>query len=736
MRLLELFLNEQAVDLPTSTRGLVKFSQARSALADVGARVGEYSFPFTLPASRRNAQVLGVDRLHPQALAKFGPGVDFPYELRCLGRVFTGTARLTSLKNGYTITLLGEGLSWARLLGDKKLTDLEFAPVAYDGSQLESILTKDCDSTDLQFPFVAYGNFFTPPTMVTQPDGTTREEQVGPSAALDYPLSVDDYPPGVYYGNVLRQIFAGIGWHLVGRELDSDFWRQVVMLPAGADLENAWPWGALLQASARGASPASFSYLRDSDGNYSNTATAFDLSQNGEIFYLPVVSPLVASPTRAFDAPRATYTAPRAGTYSFEWEATLRSGRQVWRAAFFQIPELLHSFKAVGLGLVTCRAGKNYDGADGGLLGVQFTGKPADYASGQDRVFTPQRLDVAGGNNQNLAIGTTFRGTTDIYLEAGDTVQLATFARRRTTNDDGGHLATRVEFVLDWAGVSFACTGYTDNDGVSKTQLRPADFLPPLSQREVVRDFLLRTDCFILPDASRRVATMLSRSELSRAGGEPIDLSALCDVRSVEYLPAAGAGVGSFLFAPAENDDDPLTPKGADVVLARIGPGDGQQEIGSLFAPVGFRYTSLKNGVALLPTCATKELLGQNRSEAAWEVGSQAPRLLRYTGLNNTLRVPFMQSTVPLAQSAWDGPLAWDGVGGAVATYYADTLRRAVVGHLARVSLPVSPALYQGLGPGRLVYLHGASYSVEALTNWDAADAGSLAQLDLSRQVF
>jgi hypothetical protein len=271
---------------------------------------------------------------------------------------------------------------------------------------------------------------------------------------------------------------------------------------------------------------------------------------------------------------------------------------------------------------------------------------------------------------------------------------------------------------------------------VSKTQLQPADFLPPLGQKDVVKDFLQRTDSFLVADTSRRVATILSRAELSTAAGPVIDLSERCDVRSVEYLPALGASVGSFVFAPAGNDAETLLPAGADVVTAVIGAGTGQQSIGSLYAPVGFRTVYLPSGAAALATCSTKDILAQNRSEAAWEISSQPPRLLRYVGTDATRPVPFMQRTVPLARAAWNGVLCWDGVAGAVASYYQATIRRALLGHLARVQVPLSPALYQGLGPGRKVLLNGGSYTVSALQNFDAADEAALCSLDLDREVL
>ena len=743
MRPLTLTINGQVADLPASTKGLVKLSQARAALGQVDARIRSYSFPFTLPATRANAGLFGVDKLHPQSLGKFGPYTDYASELRAGGESFAGTFRLTSLRNGYTGTFIGEGISWNLLLGDSKLTDLVFTPVAYDGSQLEQVLGKNCDASDVQFPLVAYGNFFSPPTTQIQPDGTTKEVPASPAAVLDYPLAVDDYPPSVYYVNVLRAIFASIGWQVQGRELDSDFWRSVVMLPAGADVNAAWNWGTLLKASQQG-SCTTFSYYAATGANYSNTASGFDQNQDGEVFYLPLAgASFISSPTRALAPATASFTAPRNGVYSFEWEATLTGGHQLWAASPVAAGAGYYEyFQPIGLGLVLRRGGQDYTGADGGLCTGKFVpNQPGHYAPGQDRVLTPQRLDTPGGSVTALHLATYQGSTGGVYLETGDVVQLATFAWRRIVNQNGAEIIRRQEFVTEWAGISFACTHYEDDNGVSKELLQPADFLPPLSCKEVVREFLQRTNSYIIANPSQRVATIVSQQELTQAAGPPVNLAEQVDLRQVEYGPAA---TGSFVFAPVALSDDPLVSPTADVVTATIGPGDTSQAISSLFAVVGFRpvqvspfkllrLTITPGNTVRLPTCSTTDGLSQNRSEVAWDIGSTTPRLLRYLGPDSTCPVPFGLRTVPLGRAAWDGVLAWDGETGAVGTYYQGVLRRAVYGHAAKFSAPLSPALYRALAPGRRVYLGGAVYTVESVSGFDVADeVGS--EIILSRE--
>lgn len=746
MRPLTLLLNGQPADLPASTRGLIKLTQARTSLSDVAARVGEYSYALTLPPTRQNQRLFGVDKLHPQGLHKFGYYGDYPCELRVGGQQLQGVFRLSSLSpaKGYTGNLIGAGFSWALALGDTKLNDLVFPTLTYDGSQLAGILSQDCDETDVQFPLVAFGNYFRPPTQETQADGTTKEVPAPPSAVLDYPLSVDDYPPGVYYVNVLRQIFRSIGWELQGRELDADFWRSVVLTCAGADVAAAWPWGSLLPMSATGQGQQ-FSYYGQGPGNgYTNTAVGFSTlpgdgpELSGDSCFLPV--PLTQAsfrPTRALDLSGSTYTALRAGLFTFEWTATLSGGHQYFGGPNIDSHDAYVQalLRPIGIGLVVRRGGQDFAEGDGGLLRGDPNAGPLSYAAGQDRVLTPQRLDVAGQQLGTLQLG-AYQGTAlSVYLEEGDSVTLATFARRCVFDGTNNLLAYRSQSVFDYSAAALACTRYADNDGVSVTELQPAKFLPPLLCKDLIKEWLLRTDSFLLADTSRQVATLLSRAELSLLGGEPVDLTALCDPQAVEYLPAAGAGVGSFVFSPAALPDDPLVLPTADIVTAPIGPGESSQAITSLFAPVGVRSVYLPSGVAPVPTCATTDALKQNGSEAERDPSQQAPRLVRYTGPDATLVVPFGDGTVPLAGAAWDGPLCWDGAAGAVATYYQGTIDRAARCCLARVPVSLSPAAYCQLQPGRRVALAGSAYTVEAVEGYDPADEGALATVTLAREV-
>ncbi len=228
---------------------------------------------------------------------------------------------------------------------------------------------------------------------------------------------------------------------------------------------------------------------------------------------------------------------------------------------------------------------------------------------------------------------------------------------------------------------------------------------------------------------------LVSRSELSDIAGAALDLSAVVEVEAMEYLPSAGVGIGAIQFAPAVTDD-PLTPAGTDVVRLAVGAGEQVQQVGSLFAPVGFRlYRQFGQPELPLPTCTDQAGLDTPRSEAVQDPKSAAPRLLRYTGLVPDVVVPFAGRTVAPGGAAWDGPLAWAGAAGAVAMYYPGTLARATRGHLAKAPANLTPATYRALTPGRRVWLHGAAYLCEGVSQYDLAAEDNSTTIELLREV-
>lgn len=745
MRAAILEINGQLVDLPASRKGVFRFQNLVAALQELETRTGEYAWPLTLPRSRRNDAVFN-QKGHAVALDKFFGA--YVFRLRIEGQEWRGAFRLTSFKNGYAGALVMDGFGWALALGDKKIPDLtSLAPIAYDGSQLESILAKSCDETDVQFPLLSFGNFFAPPQLAAQPDGSSKEVPAPASSLIDYPLSVDDYYPSVYYVNLVRAILREAGYYAQGPVLaDADI-RTWCVTAAGGNAD-AWPWGALLPARAGNGSAGSGAYSYFDGGptaggdRYTNTAAGFDegasagnidgLDLGGEVFFLPVPVPVIASGgTRALDGPQAAYTAPRTGSYTFAFSVALTGGHQRITTDRLPTPNMRAAFALVRLGLVVRRGGEGYPGA---VVG----GAPPDPLRLPVFAELASSFDASG----NVVPG-SHTGTATVFLEAGDMAQLCLIARRQLRDlPTADVLLTRREFVVQFGAASFGCSAYADNEGRSVTQLNPAAMLPPLSQKEVLRDFLVRTNALLVTDAERGTATLEFRAGHTRSQGLAVDLTAFVDPAAYEPLPVLGTAE-TLVFAPADAGGDGLLAANADQVRIELGsaaavPGTLKQVSGVFAATAlrAYRQPAPFSSPIQLPTAASADTLRVARSETQWDVAGTAPRVLRYLGVSPAgVTIPFQERAVRFGRADYAGSLAWSGEGGAVARRYAAAAEQARRGHRLRVPVLLTPARYRELAPGRRVWLGAAEYTVESITNWDACDESSPALLELLRVV-
>jgi hypothetical protein len=574
---MELEINDLLADLPANQRGLIRLNKSLAAIADIETRRGEYSWPLTLPATRNNARIFGL-KLHPQTLDKFSG--EYRFRLRSGGQQWQGIFKLTALTpNGYTGVLITDTLGWATGLGDKPLTALEtLRAIPYDGSQLEAVLGRNCDETDLQFPLVAYGNFFAPPTL----DEDGQEVPASASQEIEHPLSVDDYAPSVYYLNVLRAVLREAGYYAAGAILNDPEIRRWVITSAGSE-GDFWPWGGLIPAyrASAGSQEQFMYYDLGPDGGYSNTAAGFD-AVNDVAYFMPAtpVVPLVNGQpkpggTRAMNPTKPEFIAPRDGSYSFRYFVTVSAAFQNVDA--FPFSAYFAGFAPVALALMVFRQGEGYEGADDGLC----TGLTGNFTGPRPHMLSILRLDNPG--SFTLQTGSFTANVPNVYLEAGDTVRLLIFTRRRRASAGGIPTYTRREFRFTTSVVEFACTAH---DG--PLLLNPAAVLPPIKQKDLLKDFLLRTNTVPVTDIERRTVHFLSRAEHAAAQGEPLDLDPLADPKTAEYSPVLG-GVGRIVFQPAATDDA-AAPAGTDAVTVAL-PGrpttDGEKTISSPFAATG-----------------------------------------------------------------------------------------------------------------------------------------------------
>lgn len=729
--MMHLEINDQPVDLPATTKGLIRLNKAAATLTNLEVRKGEFSWGLTLPLTRQNSRVFGL-KLHPQTLDRFSGS--YRFRLRAGGQEWQGTFKLTELNNGYRGQLITDASGWATELGDKKLTELKtLRAIPYDGSQLEAIMGQNCDETDIQFPLVAYGNFFMPPEVVTNEDGEKEEIPASASREIGYPLAVDDMAPSVYYIRVLEAILREAGYYMSGAIFNDPEVRKWVITASGSS-GDFWPWGALLPAyRVNDGSEEQFSYFAAGpDNGYTNTAEAVD--EANEVFYFmprtPVVPLVNGQPkpggTRAMNLEKPEFIAPVAGSYSFRYFVTVSAASQLVQSTSFSY---FPGIAPVALALMVFRQGEGYEGADDGLC----TGLTGNFTGPRPHMLSVLRLDTPG--SYILQTGSFTANVPNVYLEAGDTVRLLVFTRRQRPGADGFPTYTRREFRFTTSVVEFACTAF---DG--PTLLNPADVLPAgMPQKELLKDFLLRTNTVPLLDQERRTVHFLSRSEFTSVQGEPIDLDDIADPRTAAYSPVL-ADVGRTLFQPAAVEDDVAAVPGTDVVafdLPSKGPGSSDKVIAGSFAATETRLFTSGGNSFELPAVMSKEEAETSRSEASQTTSGKTPRILVYDAPDpNGPQIPFSTRFIRPGRGRYVGTgMAWAGIGGAVARYYREFLQQSLRGDICKISCALTPSLYGDLRPGREVYLGGALYRVEAINSFDPSAGMVQTEVELIRIV-
>ena len=244
-----------------------------SELEDIGYRIqrlafdtnklsssgGDFSTSFTLPKSKNNVKALKVtDEI--SSINKFNRLKAYDAILYINGQqVFRGVALLKRItKRGYEVEMKGENVEWIQLLDNIRLNRLGYIQdpnnpsatiptwlVPFNGGEtINQLNDLNNQQTDIFFPTIVYNN--TPKTdyfdfgsqdIFGIYDGTKQT-----SPAKDFPnilncqtgyfgprqgLTFEDFPPAIYYSNLIKKCFAEIGWNVTGEIFNTDWFNRL-----------------------------------------------------------------------------------------------------------------------------------------------------------------------------------------------------------------------------------------------------------------------------------------------------------------------------------------------------------------------------------------------------------------------------------------------------------------------------------------------------------------------------
>jgi len=175
-------------------------------------------------------------------------------------KIFNGKFKLEAItKEEYEGVMFAEDVSWIQLLENISLQDIgrvegvpSWTTPFVGGFTINSSNEKNNAETDIICPTLIYNNTLLSDKMdftntaITGTYDANGNVEVEP---LDFPsayqlrhayfgyrqgLTFEDFPPAVYYSNLLRKMFTNIGWNITGEIFQEDWFKKLYMPYVGS----------------------------------------------------------------------------------------------------------------------------------------------------------------------------------------------------------------------------------------------------------------------------------------------------------------------------------------------------------------------------------------------------------------------------------------------------------------------------------------------------------------------
>lgn len=670
---LQLFLNGAPVDLPTDAADQVRINGAANDVSKLDSRINERSYPLTLPPTRRNDTFFKAARAHLTP-SKWGLG-ELPARLIAAGADVLDAGAVCRLQGagpqGYEVLLYSAGVPLGEALAAKNLRDLSLATRAYTGVSDLEALIAGDSETEILAAPLISYGNFFAPPMLSTP----------PLNYIDSPLLLDDYVLSAWCAPVLRAIFAEAGYRIEGAPLQDPRWLKALMPYTSADAF-PWNWGLLGEGTAV--------VYRTTPGSNSFTGDICELLSVPDGITYPGPNPV---PTNHFQA--IQYVAPEAGTLQVAG---------TWR------------YSGDGLSV-------------GATLYAVVTTPSGETAA---TLIATATSNNAPGSFYNQAVSHTV-----LIPEPGSVVLI--LPQNSTTG-------SAVVYRWDELHMAFDMVSGADEIAIAKV-------LPDLDCKAFVAAFLTLFNADFTIDMAGGVVRFYYRDTLNlKEAEQAVSLDGVLDPATLRFRPAATFKQVAFEW---QASGDAATPEGYGNAVVNVSA-PGRTETKTITVP-GFAATKNRDYVSLppdplyfgtydlsLPTLSDQQHLDQLRTEADWSY-DYTPRLLLFTGVTtgtNQIQIgtrpdPPVWVNFGLASMLGDGDgaLVFGGGDGLVKARYAETLEVLRASDLATGELPLTPALYRQLTPGRIVKLAGQLYRVNQVTGYRPGLPGSKASIELLRYV-
>lgn len=283
--LISIVVNGQRLDVSGEDSIDFRLNRFVQDIQNFQVKGGEYSTTLTLPKTKNNCQILGVTYASA-AINKFNRELEYNFSFELNGvSLLNGTFLITKISSVFIeIELYGESIDWIQRLDEKNLNRLGYvndqptwfggdrSGLVYEGGSTINIINEYADIygygnanryTDYICPTIA--RFNTPQTdylAFQEADIFGLYDSSGTQvlAPKDFPdsfkcqrafygsrpgLTFEDFPPAVYYRNILEKCFEEIGYNITASIFNED-WFNSLYVPYKGDAY-LWNWNTLAE---------------------------------------------------------------------------------------------------------------------------------------------------------------------------------------------------------------------------------------------------------------------------------------------------------------------------------------------------------------------------------------------------------------------------------------------------------------------------------------------------------